>query len=73
MTTLAEQILQRLSDGCGISSLYLSREWNVHHQSIVGAINSIEAAGHLINKVLVVKKGLELTDEGRLIVEKGKF
>lgn len=71
MAQLSEKILQYLSDKDTANTLELSALWKEDHQKIVGALKSIEAHGNLIESEPQSSKRLELTEEGKLVAEKG--
>ncbi|XP_050349646.1 phenylalanine--tRNA ligase alpha subunit [Nymphalis io] len=67
---LNERILKYL-DGCDkVDTLTLASEFNEEHQKIVGAVKSVEALEMVISEPVKSTKW-ELTDEGRLVAEKG--
>ncbi|XP_044262100.1 phenylalanine--tRNA ligase alpha subunit [Tribolium madens] len=71
MTDLCEKILRQLSESEPLNTLTLSRLFNTDHQKIVGALKSIQAHGDLITAEPQSDKFIELTEEGKQIVENG--
>lgn len=72
MSELTEKILQFFSTNDHINTLQLANLYKEDHQKIIGALKSIEAHGKLILAEPVNEKRIELTEEGKLVVEKGK-
>lgn len=72
MSELSERILQYLAKNNEINTLELAKIFNEEHQRIVGALKSIQATGDLVTAETVSEKHIELTEEGKLIAEKGK-
>lgn len=68
---LQEQVLQYLSTHDSVDTLDLATIFKLDHQKIVGAVKSIEAHGNLVKSEQTSQKTWELTEEGRLIAEKG--
>lgn len=73
MSELTERILQYLQNTVEVNTLDLAKVFNEDHQKIVGALKSIQATGDLITAEAVSEKHIELTEEGKLIAEKGIF
>lgn len=71
MSELSEKILQYLANKNEVNTLELAKFFNEDHQKIVGALKSIQATGDLITAETVSDKHIELTEEGKLIAEKG--
>uniref|UniRef100_A0A0K2TLJ3 phenylalanine--tRNA ligase n=2 Tax=Lepeophtheirus salmonis TaxID=72036 RepID=A0A0K2TLJ3_LEPSM len=72
MSELSERILQSLDSQNGIlNSFNLSKNWEIDHQKIVGAVKSLEALPGYVNSVPITESYLELTEEGRKIVKDG--
>ncbi|XP_063912885.1 phenylalanine--tRNA ligase alpha subunit [Zophobas morio] len=71
MTDLSEKILHRVSESEPISTLELSKQFQEDHQKIIGALKSIQAHGDLLVAEPQSDKFIELTEEGKLIVETG--
>lgn len=61
-----------VSKNNSINTLKLANLCNEDHQKIIGALKSIEAHGRLVVVEPVNEKRIELTDEGKLFIEKGK-
>nr|CAH7728878.1 unnamed protein product [Callosobruchus chinensis] len=71
MSQLIEGILRYLSENGNADTLSLSKYFNEDHQKIVGALKSIQAHGDFVVADPVADKKIELTEEGKLIAEKG--
>lgn len=71
MSELSEKILEYVSINNSVNTLQLAKLYNEDHQKIIGALKSIEAHGKLILAEPVNEKQIDLTEEGKLIVEKG--
>lgn len=71
MSELTEKILNQLLVNKSINTLKLASEYNEDHQKIIGALKSIEAHGKLVLSEPVNEKKVELTEEGKLIIDKG--
>ncbi|VEN34984.1 unnamed protein product [Callosobruchus maculatus] len=71
MSQLIEGILRYLSENGNANTLSLSQYFNEEHQKIVGALKSIQAHGDFVIADPIANKKIELTDEGKLIAEKG--
>uniref|UniRef100_A0AC11BE70 Phenylalanyl-tRNA synthetase subunit alpha n=1 Tax=Ovis aries TaxID=9940 RepID=A0AC11BE70_SHEEP len=69
---VAEVLLRRLeaADG-GLDSAELATELGVEHQSVVGAVKSLQALGQIIETELRSTKRWELTTEGEEIAQEG--
>eukprot|EP00069_Balaena_mysticetus_P005482 bmy_04860T0 len=69
---VAEVLLQRLeaADG-GLDSAELAAELGVEHQTVVGAVKSLQALGEIIEAELRSTKRWELTAEGEEIAREG--
>ncbi|NIG59148.1 phenylalanine--tRNA ligase alpha subunit isoform 1 [Pontoporia blainvillei] len=69
---VAEVLLQRLeaADG-GLDSAELAAELGVEHQTVVGAVKSLQALGEIIEAELRSTKRWELTTEGEEIAREG--
>uniref|UniRef100_A0A452FPF6 Phenylalanine--tRNA ligase alpha subunit n=1 Tax=Capra hircus TaxID=9925 RepID=A0A452FPF6_CAPHI len=69
---VAEVLLRRLeaADG-GLDSAELATELGVEHQSVVGAVKSLQALGQIIETELRSTKRWELTAEGEEIAQEG--
>lgn len=72
MNELSEKILKYVSENNSSNTLKLADVFNEDHQKIIGALKSIEAHGKLIIAEPVNEKVFEITEEGKLIIEKGK-
>lgn len=72
MSELTEKILQFFSTQDSSNTLELADLYKEDHQKIIGALKSIEAHGQLLLATPVNEKRIELTEEGKLVVEKGK-
>lgn len=70
---LAEKILQQLVKESTVDTLDLAKLFNEDHQKIIGALKSIQANGDLVAADAITHKRWELSEEGRLVVEKGQF
>jgi phenylalanyl-tRNA synthetase alpha chain len=68
---LTEQILQHIQDNGDTDTLELSSILKEDHQKIIGAVNSILAHGALLNSETKSTKVLEVTDEGKYVIEHG--
>lgn len=68
---LAEKILQQLVKESTVDTLDLAKLFNEDHQKIIGALKSIQANGDLVTADAITHKRWELSEEGRLVVEKG--
>ncbi|XP_064416984.1 phenylalanine--tRNA ligase alpha subunit isoform X2 [Latimeria chalumnae] len=69
---VAELLLQRLEkEGGGLESLQVALALGVEHQSVVGAVKSLQALGELIEAELRSSRHWELTEEGKDIIQKG--
>lgn len=67
---LNERILKFL-EGCDkVDTLKLANEFNEDHQKIVGAVKSVEALEMVVSEPVKSTKW-ELTEEGKLVSEKG--
>lgn len=73
MSELSERILQYLANNNEVNTLELSKIFNEDHQRIVGALKSIQASGDLVTAETVSEKHIELTEEGKLVAEKGEY
>ncbi|XP_052229624.1 phenylalanine--tRNA ligase alpha subunit-like isoform X8 [Dreissena polymorpha] len=71
MADVVESVLQYLEKADSVDSVDLANHLNVDHQKVVGAIKSIQSLGEVINAEQKVNKSLELTDEGKEVVEHG--
>ncbi|CAM1321119.1 Uncharacterised protein r2_g2947 [Pycnogonum litorale] len=71
MDKLCERILNDLVNQDQINSLNLATLYQDDHQKIVGAIKSLQSLGNVIDAELCSSKQLELTEEGKYIVENG--
>ncbi|RZC38162.1 tRNA-synt 2d domain containing protein [Asbolus verrucosus] len=71
MTELSEKILQHLSEHQPVNTLELATLFEEDHQKIIGALKSIEAHGNLVTSEPQSEKFIELTSEGKSIVENG--
>uniref|UniRef100_A0AAA9TS71 Phenylalanine--tRNA ligase alpha subunit n=3 Tax=Bos TaxID=9903 RepID=A0AAA9TS71_BOVIN len=69
---VAEVLLRRLeaADG-GLDSAELATELGVEHQTVVGAVKSLQALGQIIETELRSTKRWELTAEGEEIAQEG--
>ncbi|OTF69936.1 hypothetical protein BLA29_012130, partial [Euroglyphus maynei] len=56
-----------------INSLNFSRENQLDHQKVVGAVKSLQALGELIQADQVESKRFELTKHGDIVVENGSY
>lgn len=72
MAELSEKILKYLSDRDAVNTLDLATAFSEDHQKIVGALKSIQANGDLVTADQVSEKRLEVTDEGKQMIENGK-
>jgi phenylalanyl-tRNA synthetase alpha chain len=68
---LTEQILKYVADHEKVDTLDLVNIFNVEHQKIIGAKNSIEATGDLLTSEPTSRKVWELTAEGKSVTESG--
>lgn len=73
MAQLIESILKYISDNGDVNTLKLAKEFNEDHQKIIGSLKSIQAHGELVIADAVSEKKIELTEEGKLVVENGKL
>lgn len=71
MAELSEKILQHLAKVDEVNTLDLATLFCDDHQKIIGALKSIQATGDLVTAEPKSEKYLELTEEGRLLSEKG--
>lgn len=67
---LNERILKYLESSDKVDTLKLASEFNEDHQKIVGAVKSLEALEMVISEPVKSTKW-ELTEEGKLVAEKG--
>lgn len=68
---LTEKILQYLENVGQVDTLELVEIFKVDHQKIVGALKSIQSHGDLVNAATNSRKVLELTVEGKTVVDAG--
>ncbi|KAL1509858.1 hypothetical protein ABEB36_004533 [Hypothenemus hampei] len=68
---MAERILKYLSENSDVSTLKLAEIFNEGHQKVIGALKSIQANGELVIVEPVSEKNVELTDEGKFVVNQG--
>ncbi|XP_072398556.1 phenylalanine--tRNA ligase alpha subunit [Diabrotica undecimpunctata] len=73
MAQLIENILKYISDNGDVNTLKLASAFNEDHQKIIGALKSIQAHGDLVLAEPVSNKKVELTEEGKIIAEKGSY
>eukprot|EP00096_Caligus_rogercresseyi_P016875 TRINITY_DN996_c0_g3_i2.p1 TRINITY_DN996_c0_g3~~TRINITY_DN996_c0_g3_i2.p1 ORF type:complete len:749 (-),score=189.53 TRINITY_DN996_c0_g3_i2:37-2283(-) len=67
-----ERILQSLNEASkSLNSYQLSKEWDVEHQKLVGAVKSLEALSGYVISEPVTERILELTEEGKSILKSG--
>ncbi|KAG5878298.1 hypothetical protein JTB14_017649 [Gonioctena quinquepunctata] len=71
MALLVENILKYLSEKGNVNTLKLAQLFNEDHQKIIGALKSIQAHGDLVAAEPVSETKIELTEEGKLVAEKG--
>ncbi|KAF5307330.1 hypothetical protein FQR65_LT07047 [Abscondita terminalis] len=71
MVDLVERILQIVGERDEITTLELSTLLSEDHQKVIGALNSIQANGNLINAEPQSQKHFELSAEGKIIAENG--
>ncbi|CAH1959636.1 unnamed protein product [Acanthoscelides obtectus] len=71
MSQLNENILKYLAENDKANTITLGKYFNEDHQKIVGALKSIQAHGELLLAESISDKKIELTEEGKLIAEKG--
>lgn len=62
------KLLEQLEKYGALDSLVLSAGLDVNHQSIVGAIKSIQSLGSIIDVEPKSIKKWELTDEGKMVI-----
>lgn len=67
---LNERILKYLDGTDKVDTLKLANEFNEDHQKIVGAVKSLEALEMVVSEGVKSTKW-ELTEEGKLVAEKG--
>ncbi|XP_023939617.1 phenylalanine--tRNA ligase alpha subunit [Bicyclus anynana] len=67
---LNEKILKYIEEKVTVDTLDLADEFNEDHQKIVGAVKSLEALEMVISEGVKSTKW-ELSDEGKLVAEKG--
>lgn len=67
---LNERILKYLDGIDKVDTLKLASEFNEDHQKIVGAVKSLEALEMVVSEGVKSTKW-ELTEEGKLVAEKG--
>lgn len=71
MTELNQKILEYLNTNSSANTLKLADVFNEDHQKVIGALKSIEAHGKLVLAEPINEKRIDLTEEGKLITEKG--
>lgn len=67
---LNERILHYLDKCDEVDTLQLAREFDEDHQKIIGAVKSLEALEMVLSEAAKHIRW-ELTEEGRLVAEKG--
>lgn len=73
MAELSDKILQYLAKNEEVDTLNLAKIFQEDHQKIIGALKSIQASGNLVVAEPQSEKYIELTEEGRLVADKGMF
>lgn len=68
---LTERILLHLEKCDKVDTLDLVPVFNEDHQKIIGALKSIQATGELVLAEPATRKTLELTEEGRFVLDNG--
>lgn len=75
--TLGDEVITSILfeiDKClSINTVELANKLKLSHNNIIGYVNSIKAAGDVIEKQPKTVSSWELTDEGRLIKDKGSY
>jgi len=71
MADLAEQLLLEIESKTTIDSREFATRLNINHQSIVGAVKSLQSLGSVIEAKDQQKKSWQLTDEGLSVLQNG--
>ncbi|XP_023021722.1 phenylalanine--tRNA ligase alpha subunit isoform X2 [Leptinotarsa decemlineata] len=71
MANLIEDILKYLSENQSVNTLKYAQLYNEDHQKVIGALKSIQAHGDLVVAEPISETKIELTEEGKLVAEKG--
>jgi len=71
MSEVAEKILLELDKNPKVESLEFASRLSIDHQTVVGAIKSLESLGDVIKSEMVTVKRWQLTKEGEIVAEKG--
>ncbi|XP_063218081.1 phenylalanine--tRNA ligase alpha subunit [Bacillus rossius redtenbacheri] len=70
---VCEKVLQYLDKTPSVSTVDLANYIKEDHQTVVGAVKSLQSLGDLITAEPQSWKVWELTDEGRLVADKGSY
>ena len=71
MSEVSEKILLELDKNPKVESLEFASRLSIDHQTVVGAIKSLESLGDVIKSEMVTVKRWQLTREGEIVAEKG--
>jgi len=71
MSEVSEKILLELDKNPKVESLEFASRLSIDHQTVVGAIKSLESLGDVIKSEMVTVKRWQLTREGQIVAEKG--
>nr|XP_018900807.1 PREDICTED: phenylalanine--tRNA ligase alpha subunit [Bemisia tabaci] len=73
MSELSDKILNYLETSHPVDTLKLASTFEEDHQKVIGAINSLLALDDIITAENVSSKRWELTEEGKLVCDKGSY
>ncbi|CAH0386979.1 unnamed protein product [Bemisia tabaci] len=73
MSELSDKILNYLETSHPVDTLKLASIFEEDHQKVIGAINSLLALDDIITAENVSSKRWELTEEGKLVCDKGSY